>query len=50
MTTSRAYRPSRAPIEAVEELRRCAGSHFDPQVVDAFLSAFTDIAAFPLHV
>ncbi len=40
MTTNRAYRPSRSNAEAVEELRRSAGSHFDPQVVDAFLGAF----------
>ena len=25
MTTNRAYRPSRTPADAVEELRRCAG-------------------------
>lgn len=50
MTTSRAYRPSRAPLEAVEELRHCAGSHFDRQVVEAFLAAFSNFAVFPLHV
>ena len=31
MTTNRAYRPSRTPADAVEELRRCAGAHFDPR-------------------
>jgi len=45
MTTNRAYRPSRIPADAVVELRRCAGSHFDPDVVEAFLRAFPDPAA-----
>jgi putative two-component system response regulator len=44
MTTNRAYRPSRHPADAVVELRRCAGTHFDPHVVDAFLKAFSDIS------
>ncbi|HEX5387734.1 MAG TPA: HD domain-containing phosphohydrolase [Gemmatimonadales bacterium] len=57
MTTNRAYRPSRRPADALDELRRCAGSHFDPDVVEAFLGAFgaigsdaavRDAAAFPL--
>jgi response regulator RpfG family c-di-GMP phosphodiesterase len=50
MTTNRAYRPSRTPGEAVEELRRCSGMHFDPEVVEAFQAAFPDIAALPLNV
>jgi HD-GYP domain-containing protein (c-di-GMP phosphodiesterase class II) len=35
ITTTRPYRAARTPAEAVEELRRSAGTHFDPQVVDA---------------
>ena len=50
MTTNRAYRPSRTPDEALDELRCCAGQHFDPEVVRAFLTAFPDVAALPLHV
>ncbi|MGH7535793.1 MAG: HD-GYP domain-containing protein, partial [Gemmatimonadales bacterium] len=34
MTTNRAYRPSRIPPDAMEELRRCAGAHFDSEVVE----------------
>ncbi|HWT22438.1 MAG TPA: diguanylate cyclase, partial [Solirubrobacteraceae bacterium] len=37
MTTPRPYRPARSPEEAVAELRRLAGSQFDPDVVDALL-------------
>jgi HD-GYP domain-containing protein (c-di-GMP phosphodiesterase class II) len=33
MTTDRPYRPGRASSEAVVELRRCAGTQFDPVVV-----------------
>jgi putative two-component system response regulator len=48
MTTNRAYRPSRTPSDAFDELRRCAGSHFDTEVVDAFASAFRDLTALPI--
>jgi response regulator RpfG family c-di-GMP phosphodiesterase len=50
MTTNRAYRPSRTALEAVDELRCCAGPHFDADVVDAFLTAFPDVAALRLQV
>lgn len=48
MTTSRAYRPSRSPAEALEELERCAGSHFDAPVVSAFQRAFPDVDRLPI--
>jgi putative two-component system response regulator len=48
MTTNRAYRPSRTPVEALNELSRCCGTHFDPDVVDAFLRAFSDVSALPI--
>jgi HD-GYP domain-containing protein (c-di-GMP phosphodiesterase class II) len=35
ITTDRPYRAGRSAEEALEELRRCAGSHFDPIVVEA---------------
>jgi response regulator RpfG family c-di-GMP phosphodiesterase len=50
MTTNRAYRPSRAPSEALDELQRCAGSHFDSEVVGAFLHAFQDVSLLPLLI
>jgi HD-GYP domain-containing protein (c-di-GMP phosphodiesterase class II) len=37
MTTDRSYRARLSYHEAVAELRRCAGSQFDPRVVDALL-------------
>jgi HD-GYP domain-containing protein (c-di-GMP phosphodiesterase class II) len=36
MTTDRPYRDTISEAEAIEELRRCAGTQFDPLVVDAF--------------
>jgi putative two-component system response regulator len=48
MTTNRAYRPSRTPTDAFDELRRCAGTHFDSDVVDAFAGAFGDFTALPI--
>jgi putative nucleotidyltransferase with HDIG domain len=35
MTTDRSYRKARSDAEAADEMRRCAGTHFDPQVVEA---------------
>ena len=37
MTSSRAYRRAMEHSVAVAELKRCAGSQFDPEIVDAFL-------------
>jgi putative two-component system response regulator len=50
MTTNRAYRPSRTPEEACLELQQCAGSHFDREVVGAFLQAHRDLSALPLSI
>jgi len=36
MTSERVYRTPLSAREAMEELERCAGSQFDPMVVDAF--------------
>ncbi len=37
MSSSRPYRPTPMSLEgALAELRRCSGTHFDPEVVDAF--------------
>jgi HD-GYP domain-containing protein (c-di-GMP phosphodiesterase class II) len=42
MTTDRSYRKSLSHDEAMEELRRCAGTQFDPRVVDALLATLAD--------
>ncbi|WP_131737681.1 HD-GYP domain-containing protein [Actinomadura roseirufa] len=39
MTSTRSYRPARSIEEAVRELRRGMGDHFDPAMVEAFLCA-----------
>ena len=36
MTTDRPYRPATSEDDALNELRRCASTQFDPAVVDAF--------------
>lgn len=50
MTTNRAYRDPRPPEEAFEELNRCVGTHFDPDVVRAFQDAFPNPSLLPLTV
>lgn len=37
MTADRPYRKGRTKEEAVEELERCAGTQFDPEIVNAFI-------------
>ena len=39
MTADRVYRPAMPVHDAVQELIRCSGTQFDPQVVDAMLAA-----------
>jgi HD-GYP domain-containing protein (c-di-GMP phosphodiesterase class II) len=38
----RPYRAGRPPAEALAELERCAGSHFEPAVVEAFVAMMLD--------
>jgi HD-GYP domain-containing protein (c-di-GMP phosphodiesterase class II) len=42
MTTTRSYRKALPVSHAVEELRRCSGTQFDPAVVDALLAVVGD--------
>ena len=37
MTSNRSYRDAMSEHEALEELRRCAGSQFDPAITRLFL-------------
>ncbi len=41
LTTNRAYRMGRTPIEAIRELLRGAGTQFDPQVVGMLVRLFS---------
>jgi PAS domain S-box-containing protein len=49
MTSDRPYRKAMDPAVAAEELERCAGSQFDPRIVDAFLPIVHKLAEGP-HV
>ena len=40
MTTDRAYRPAYRPEAAMREIQNCSSTHFDPQVVMAFVRVF----------
>ena len=40
MTAARPYHEPREPEAALEELRACAGTQFDPAVVEAFTAAW----------
>ncbi|HEX6989213.1 MAG TPA: HD-GYP domain-containing protein [Bacillota bacterium] len=42
MISARPYKPTRTVHEALEELDRCSGTQFDPQVVQAFRRAIDD--------
>jgi putative nucleotidyltransferase with HDIG domain len=45
ITTSRPYRPAQSSEAAVKELRACAGTQFDPEVVDALVRVLERPAA-----
>jgi two-component system cell cycle response regulator len=44
MTSTRAYSPAIPAGEALEELRACAGTQFDPRVVEAFAATLLEAA------
>ena len=47
MTSDRPFRKAMSPGVALRELQSCAGTQFDPKVVEAFFaSAAKDAAAF----
>ncbi|HVB71949.1 MAG TPA: HD domain-containing phosphohydrolase [Ktedonobacteraceae bacterium] len=39
MTSDRSYQVQRTPLEALEELQRCAGTQFDPLLVELFFAS-----------
>ncbi|MFQ5663715.1 MAG: diguanylate cyclase, partial [Terriglobia bacterium] len=45
MVTERTYKRSRSHPEAVDELRRCAGTQFEPKLVEAFVAAVSQEVA-----
>ena len=45
MTSARAYRSGRIPVEAIAELRRCIGTDFDGQSVESLIAALPRLVA-----
>jgi putative nucleotidyltransferase with HDIG domain len=45
MTSARAYRSGRMPVEAIAELRRCVGTDFDASAVEALIAALPRLVA-----
>jgi HD-GYP domain-containing protein (c-di-GMP phosphodiesterase class II) len=45
MTSERAYAPALTIEEGLKELFRCAGTQFDPQVVEAFYAVQSELRA-----
>jgi response regulator RpfG family c-di-GMP phosphodiesterase len=50
LTAPRPYRDAASTEEALEELRRCAGTQFDPRVVDALAADLNEELAEPSPV
>jgi len=49
LTSRRSYKEGWSVIEAANELKRLAGTHFDPELVDAFLTILPEIEAIRSH-
>lgn len=45
ITSKRSYKTAQEPEVALLEIRRCAGAHFDPVVVEAFERIYPEVAA-----
>lgn len=43
MTSSRSYRPALSHYEAIEEIKRCSGTQFDPELAKLFISISDEI-------
>ena len=50
MTSARAYRPGRIPVEAIAELRRCVGTDFDGASVEALIAALPRLVGGPVDL
>ena len=41
MTNLRPYNQVKTQEEAIEEIKRCSGTQFDPEIVDIFISVIS---------
>jgi HD-GYP domain-containing protein (c-di-GMP phosphodiesterase class II) len=48
MTTNRSYRHAMPTPTAIAELRACAGTQFDPRIVDAIVGLVAECGATPV--
>lgn len=48
MKSTRPYKPAMCTDDAMAELRRCAGSQFDPAITNLFISLAPDITKVPI--
>ncbi|MGB9620067.1 MAG: bifunctional diguanylate cyclase/phosphohydrolase, partial [Armatimonadota bacterium] len=44
MTNQRSYRPAMTQQQAIEELRKCSGTQFDPELVEVFIESLAEQA------
>jgi putative nucleotidyltransferase with HDIG domain len=49
MTSARAYRSGRIPVEAIAELRKCSGTDFDGACVEALIAALPRLVGGEAH-
>ncbi|HZW48785.1 MAG TPA: HD domain-containing phosphohydrolase, partial [Bacillota bacterium] len=43
MTSVRPYQPKKTYAQAIEELKRCSGTQFDPEAVDFFIRSIKSV-------
>jgi len=50
LTSQRPYKIPWPVADAVAEINRCRGGHFDPEIVDAFMAKILELTAIQMHL